>query len=268
MPAVKTDCVDDTAYVSQATAQKNAIQTEAIVQAAIQAGLLVWQSYSQGVIADLRQELADRRMKMAEDILAHAEIGWVQEAALVGAVMGTSEVGPAYSIASAADSTIEEAWGGADASYDAIIARMGLPPTTTCEDQRIGRGMAAVKTDLYSHMMRTAEARAIAINDRRFSRQLTVLGMNRGFLDAARSMGALGAGREVVRGAIMGTINSALSLWGYQDTRWQSNNRGWGNSYAGARIGIGGDPTVDTRGFERNNSAEQTVVRDLNRATA
>lgn len=232
-------CVEDSAYIAAAQRQADAITTEATVQAAIQAGLLLWQRYAQGAIADLRQELADRRMKMAEEVLAHAQAGWAAEAALVGEVMSTSEVGPAYSIMVAADNSVEEAWAGADGGFDAELARHGLA-ATTCEDARIGRGMALVQTDLLAHMMRSAEGRSIALNDRRFSRQLTVLGMGRGILQAAETMGRLGAGREVVRNAIIGTINSALSLWGYQDTRWRSGG-GWAaNGSEAPRVVPGG----------------------------
>lgn len=215
-------CVNDAAYVAQATAQAASMVTEATTQAAIQALLLTWQLKSQSDIADLRQGLANRRMQMAEAVLAHAAKGWVQEAQFLAATMAEAAPVTQYGLAAAVEDTVEEAWGGADASFDAINRRMGLGDATPCEDHRMGRGLAAVKTDLYSYMLRTAEARNIALGDRRHSRQTVAIGMGRGLLESAQRMGALGANQQTVRGAIIGTINSAVELWGYQDTRWQN----------------------------------------------
>ena len=189
------------------------------MQVLLQKAILDWQNNTDSLISDMRQELADRRMVMAESILAHAQIGWAAEQPFVQETMGMAKAIDDYNIAAPVDTVVEEAWAGVDTSFDTTMRRLGLAGANTCEDIRVSRGMALVKTDLWAHQMRQAEARTIMRNDRRFSRQASVLALGRNILQGATSMGQLGAGKEIIRGALLGTINSAFQLAGYAVNR-------------------------------------------------
>lgn len=226
MPAVSLPCIGDGPYIAAAGAQSALAVLETWTQIRIQKKLLEWQSDQRTQIADLRQMLADRRMLMAEQVLGHAQIGWNAERSFVNATMGEGRHSPQYAVADASSAAVEEAHQGADAGIDYTLAKYGMAQSE-CDDQRVSRGMALARTDLISHQFRAAESRAIALNDRRFSRQLTALGMGHDILDQAMTIGQLGAGREIVRQALVGTVNSAMQMWGYASKRWGPSG-GWG----------------------------------------
>jgi hypothetical protein len=182
---------------------------------------------------------------MAEEILAHAQIGWAAESALVSQTMATSAVAPQYGTLPAADAAVEEAWAGVDSSLDEAMQFCG-GQVTAAMDIRTTHAMAVGKTDLMAHAMRQAEGRAIALNDRRFSQQLTVIGLGRGTLAEARSMGQLGAHKDTVRNALLGTINSAVQLFGYQTTRWQRGGGWTPGQGSGAKLGTQAAVRYDT----------------------
>ena len=223
MATYKTiNCVDDAAYIGAATSQATAITDEALKWTLVNAALMLWKRYAAGQISDIRQSLADRRMKLAETALAHAQETWVAEKALVDEMMDTAEYTAQYNTVPAVAANVEAAWEKTDASIDEEAARVGLQ-VTQCDDNRTARAMAIGKTDLMAHTMRVAEARERQLNDRRYSRQYAALALGRGTLTNALSMGQLGAGREIVRNSLINTINSGMSIWGYTQNRWQSS---------------------------------------------
>lgn len=222
-------CIDDKAYQAAATAQAAAIVSDATIQALIQGALLLWRRHSEGIISDMREELAARRVAMAEAVLAHAQEGWAQEQALVQETMGIAAPTANYSTMAAADINVERAWGETDAAYDEALRKFGMT-VSPCDDIRTAKAMALGKADILAHTMRTAEARKEAQSDVRFSRQNTVLAMGRGVLAEAASMGQLGGYRDNIRKSILGTINSGLSLFSYASTQWRESGGQWGPS--------------------------------------
>jgi hypothetical protein len=50
--------------------------------------------------------------------------------------------------------------------------------------------------------------------------------MGRGKMREATAMGTLAAAGSTVRNAVLGSINSGMSLWGFQDHRWYQGT-GW-----------------------------------------
>lgn len=247
MAAIIAPCINDGAYITAAAAQGIAIVAEATVQSLVQKAILEWRRNTESMIADMRTELADRRMAMAEAIIGHAQAGWTQERALVNATMGEAAPGLDYSGMAAADAHVERAWAEADYLYDRNMFKFGIVPAL-CDDHRMSRAISLGKTDILAHQMRVAEGRQIALSDRRFDRQNTVLAMGRGILAEAASMGQLAGGRDIVRQSILGTINSAVSMFGYATTALRTGSggagsRGWNTS--------GSIPPTLARTFER-----------------
>jgi hypothetical protein len=229
-------CIDDIAYIAQASSQAAAIVSEATNQILVQAALMLMRRTMQEKISDMQEALAKRRVKLAQDLLAHAQETWVKEQEFVAETMAEAAHAPEYTEALVMQAELDA---HADAARTAAIADracMGVP-LTPCDDSRLARGMAVARTDIVGHALRSAEARSIQLNDRRFSRQLTVLGLGRGKLATALSFGQIGgASAEVVHRSLMRSINSGVSLWGYLSNRWQH-----GGNYA---TGPNGAPRV------------------------
>lgn len=220
MASKKIKCISDAEYIAQAEAQASSIVQEAAVWGAIQLAMMAAQRSSSGAIADMQAELASRRVAMAEEALAHAKLTWAKEQAFVVEMMGVPVFTPQYTSASAVLNETDRVEGLATDAIDARLSRFGIT-VGVCDDARTSRGMATARTDLVSHSMRAAEARAIALNDRRYSRQLAAVAMGRNVLQNARSMGTLGDGAGAIRDSLIRTINSGMSLWGYSANRWR-----------------------------------------------
>jgi hypothetical protein len=242
MASKKIKCIDGAAYKAQATAQADSIVQEAAVWAAIQVAMMLAQRSSSGAIADMQAELASRRVVMAEEALAHAKLTWAKEKAFVDEMMAVPVFTPQYLQAQQMLNEADRVEGLALTGIDAALARLGIT-TTACDESRPSRGMATARTDLVSHTMRAAEARAIALNDRRYSRQLAAVGLGKGTLQNAKAMGALADGAGAVRDSLIRTINSGMSLWGYSANRWRH-----GGNYI---TGENGAPTVVPTGQTR-----------------
>ncbi len=101
--------------------------------------------------------------------------------------------------------------------------------------------MANVRTDLVSHSMRAAEGRAVGLNDRRYSQQVTAVALGRGVLQQSVSMGALAGGKQLIGDSLIRTLNSGMSLWGYSANRWRHG----GNFVTGEN----GAPTIVRPGY-------------------
>ena len=216
-------CVDDAGYVAGATTQAAATIDSATEWALATTAMMLWQRYANGAISDIRQKLADRRMAIAEDILAQAKLTWEKEKLFVDETMDAPLNTAFYGEVPVMASQTEKAWAESDAEMDRVSNKFGIP-LTGCDDNRVAWGMAIAKSDIMAHTMRVAEARAVQLNDRRFSRQYAVLGLGKGVFRDAFYMGQLSGGREKVRETILGTINSGMALAGYQDTRVRSNS--------------------------------------------
>lgn len=242
MASKKIKCIDGAAYKAQATAQADSIIQEAAVWGAIQVAMMLAQRSSSGAIADMQAELAERRVVMAEEALAHAKLTWEKEKAFVDEMMAVPVFTPQYLQAQQMLNETDRVEGLALAAIDSHLARLGIT-TTACDESRPSRGMATARTDLVSHTMRAAEARAIALNDRRYSRQLAAVGLGKGTLQNAKAMGQLADGAGAVRDSLIRTINSGMSLWGYSANRWRHG----GNYITGEQ----GAPTVVPTGQTR-----------------
>lgn len=217
--------VTNVGYTGGAIAQQASAVYEASKWAVIYAAVMKWQRNTNGQLTDIRAKLAQRRVVLAENILEQAKKTWAAERAFVTDTMAAKTNKPVYGTVFAVRDLVERSWAEADRQIDYAAMKTGTP-VTRCDDIRASAGMAAADVDLEANAMRAAEARALQLDDRRFDRQLTALGLGRGKLRNAMTMAQLAGGREVSRKFIEGTINGGLGLWGYQDHRWQSP-RSW-----------------------------------------
>jgi hypothetical protein len=217
--------VSDVGYVAGSTSQSASVVVSATQWALVYVALMEWQRRTTGDIADMRRTLADRRMVMAEEALAHAKLTWEKEIAFVNETMDTSAPVTIYNTVVAAGNAFETSWETTDLELDRVAAKFAMP-LGLCEDARVSRAMAIGKTDLMANAMRVAEARSLALGDRRYSRQYAVLAMGRGKMREATAMGTLAAAGSTVRNAVLGSINAGMSLWGFQDHRWYQGT-GW-----------------------------------------
>ena len=240
MASRKIACIEDAQYVAAATAQAASITNEAYVWAAIQLALMVAQRTVNTAISDMQEELADRRMKLAEEILEHAKKTWVKEKAFVDEMMAEAKAVTGYGITQSMLNEMDRVEGIAIEGVDQRLARFGLE-VGACDDARTRRGLATARADLVSHTMRSEEARTEMLNARRYSRQVAAVALGRGTLQNAMSMGGLGNAGDAVRGSLIRTINSGMSLWGYSANRWRH-----GGNYA---TGENGAPRVVPQGY-------------------
>lgn len=258
MASVKMTCIDDAAYIEQAEAQAESIIAEAVVWAAIQTAIMLAQRSARTGLADIQSKLGERRVKLAEEMLAHAKETWPEVQRYVSDAMSEAYHEPVYSETQPMLTEVDRIEDATKLRIESVLGRLGIT-ATVCDDARVGRGFATVRTDLTSHTMRSSEARAIALNDRRYSRQLAAVGLGRRVLNAAMSMSQLTGGANTVRTSLLRTINSATSLWGYSANRWShgSNHatgprgaanvipQGWTAYQTGGAPG--GDPVVYMR---------------------
>jgi hypothetical protein len=185
-------------------------------------------SRAEGRIADMQEEIANRRAVLAELVIVHAKLFWDREKAFVLDTMAEALALPAYvevDITLAATSgRVQSALTSTEGLFACLYAR-GL---SIAEDTYIRRAMGQIQVDQISHTMRAAEGRAIALNDVRHSRQTAVLALGRGRLQDATRFGDLAVTtRGIVRDALVSTINSGFELWGYASNRVQSGNGGY-----------------------------------------
>lgn len=213
-------CVTNAEYEAAATKHATSIRNQAIADAAIQVGLALWQRKTSGDIINMQNEIADEQMKLAEAIQAHAEKFWPAEKSLVDDTFGETEATPNY-VATAgtwgdlADQSMED--GRQD--WIEVMRRACLSPTR-CEDARFQRSQQLTRADMMSFAARQEEARAQAINDRRYERQYKVLALAHGRLSnvVGFQSAALQAGGSASN-MLTGAINSAMELYGYWPAR-------------------------------------------------
>lgn len=213
-------CITNGAYIDAARDQADAIFNQALADTAIYAALALWQRNTSSSIANMQNEIANRQIKLAEQLHDHAKKFWDAEISLVNDAFGETKYNPQYAATSLqwgdiVDTTMRQArtdWLDTTRSWC-------LAPDL-CDDARWQRNAQVARADLMSYADRQEEARAQIINDRRYARRYGVLGLGRDRLQSVPSFqqigGTLGANAA---GMLVGTINSALEAFGYYPAR-------------------------------------------------
>lgn len=220
-------CITNTDYVSAAAKQSDALVNQAIQDAAIQTVLALWQRKSSNSIADMQREIADQQVALAEEVEAHAELFWPEEAELVGDAFSESRLTPNYTPLMAEFSGLAQNSLAAGRTDWINRMRAACLAPSRCEDARWQRNATLITVDLSNYGARQEESRTQIVNDRRYARQYGVLQMGRGQLrDFLNYQSIGGASAASAGGMLITTVNSALQAFGYLQTRQEP--LGWG----------------------------------------
>lgn len=204
-------------YVTAAEEQASAITQQWRVDVGIQLALALWDRKSSDMISGLQQKLADRQMRMAEEVHDHAkkflpyEIKFVQEAMALG------KFKPQYESTS-------EAWGGkvdadlgeARNDFNQMLADMCIP-LGRCLDARWLREAGLRSADVRNYALRQEENRAQALNDQRYSWQYSALGLGKGKIQTIQSYaelsGTVGINAAKFLSAGLNGLGGVVSDW-------------------------------------------------------
>ena len=221
-------CISNEDYKIAAQQQATAMVGQAWADTAIQIGIALWQRNSSKSIKNMQIEIADRQMKLAEQVQAHAEIYWPKEKELVDDTFGVGKVNTQYVALATefglmADTSLAQ---GRTRWIDTMRSWCMAP--SRCEDARWQRNSQVARSDMMSHAARQDESRTQILNDRRFARQYAVLKLGRGALDFLLSYQAIAQVSGAYAGQMLeSTVNSALTAFGYYPTRHEQT--GWGS---------------------------------------
>ena len=224
MTVKRIQCIDNAAYEAAATRQAGAMRSEALADLAIQVALYVAERTIFGNITDLKKNLADRRLAMARDVVAHQQHARPTEEAFVMEIMNAPKPEPIYNRATEVATEADRFATNARRRIDAELTRLGAGDRGACFDNRTVRSLALAKLDVAAYTMRTEEARANKLSERRVSRQLSVIGMGKGLLIDALRIGQVGEkANAIVAGTILESLNAAGTLFTYVNHTWRKS---------------------------------------------
>jgi hypothetical protein len=220
-------CITDAAYISAAGRQASAIVNQAVIDAAIQVGVALYQRNASGSIVNMQEEIADRNTRLAERVQAHAELFWPEERELVDDIFSEGRHTEDYLNASnILGQYATDALSAGRTDWINTARELCMPPGR-CEDARWQRNSEAIRGDLISYSLRQEESRVQVLNDRRYAWQLAMTNLGRGQLTALLSYQQINGSVAGNLGNIVeGSINSALQAYGYYSYRPEP--RGWG----------------------------------------
>ena len=221
-------CITNAEYIAAATQQADAMVGQATADAAIQVGIALWQRNSSKSIKNMQIEIADRQMKLAEQVQAHAEIYWPREKQLVDDTFGVGKVTTQYVTLSAEFGGMTDGSMAQGRTRWIDTMRDWCMAPSRCEDARWQRNAQLARSDMMSYAARQDESRTQILNDRRFARQYAVLQMGRGMLSDLLNYQSIAEVAGAHAGAMLtNTVNSALTAFGYYPNRHEQT--GWGS---------------------------------------
>lgn len=223
------NCITNSDYENAADKQADAIRDQASKDVKIQIAILAARLYVSAKITSMIEDIAKRRLALAEAVHEHAKKFWPYEKNLVDDVFALQEQDPNYQANRGqwtyfTASSLEKA----KDAFEKGLARQCLSQST-CGRVRWAREKARFKADTTSYAYRRSEARAEALNDQRYSKQYAALGLGRGLLGVVESYQNL-AGATGLSSAhmIVDSINSGLTAYGYYRTRNAGDHWGAG----------------------------------------
>jgi len=221
-------CVSDSAYRTAAAAQGKATAVQATVDAAVQVALSLAQIKVQQRILNFQKEIADRQLKLSEEVQTHAENFWPPEKSLLHDAYNTAKAKHQYASASAMWNSIARSALNRGRTYWREEASNRCLNPTRCETARYQRNAAITRVDLMSYSARVQEARVQALNDRRYEQRYYTLGMGKGRLETVSMFMQVSAtARNGMNAALTGVVNGAAEAVG-----WMASNRRVPSQYA------------------------------------
>lgn len=222
------NCISDGAYVDAASRQASAIRSQATIDTLIYTALSLWQRNSAASIANMKNEIADRQMRLAEAVHAHAKKFWPYEKSLVDDAFAITKATAQYGPLSAQwGALVDDALRAARTDWLQVMRDRCLVPTD-CEAARWDRVAQNARSDIISFADRQAEAREENLNDQRYAIQYAALGIGHNILNNVKSYAEIAGAAGLSAGSILaGSINSGLEALGYYRTRNEPS--GWGS---------------------------------------
>jgi hypothetical protein len=216
-------CISDAQYIGAAQESALATLARGVTELAVNVALSKWRRDVAKQINDMKQEIADRQVALAEAAHGHASSFYGKEAALVADAMAIPKVTPEYALSTGWTNFAVESNAYGRGSWLKAAREMCMTPSR-CDAGRWESMMRNNEVDVGNFAMRQAENRSQALNDVRFKRQLDALGIGQGrFGSGVGYSQAAGTIATNVGEAIMNTVNSAAGLVGYvigrKDTR-------------------------------------------------
>jgi hypothetical protein len=208
-------CIDDAQYIGAAQESALATLARGVTELAVDVILSKWRRDVAKQINDMKQEIADRQVALAEAAHGHASSFYGKEAALVADAMGIPKVTPEYALSTGWTNFAVESNAYGRGSWLKAAREMCMVPSR-CDAGRWESLMRNNEVDTGNYAMRQAEVRSQALNDVRFKRQLDAIGLGQGrFGSGAGYSQAAGTIATNVGDAIMNSVNSAAGLVGY-----------------------------------------------------
>lgn len=234
------NCVTDKQYINSAKAQADAIRRKAIADAAIFAGLALYQRNASSSIAKMQYEIADRQTKLAEEIHNHVTKFWPYEKDFVDDAFAEAKHKPLYSKALIWGSLSRDSLAAGEKDWKDELTSLCLG-ASRCMTNRWKRVAQNQRADVLSFAMRQAEAEADVLNDLRYNRQYAALGLGRGILADLKSYNDVAGMMRMSAGEMLtDTINSGAEALGYLLTPRQPD--AWGEA-AQVAVARAPDPT-------------------------
>ena len=204
-------------YTQAATEQASAIRQQWMVDIGVQLALATWNRNSSNSVTNLQHSIADRQIRMSEEILEHAKKFWPYEEDFVTDAFNNPKVNPQYCATSMAwGGKMDDDMGEARSDYIDVMEEM-CQPVGRCMDARWQRNAALRSADVRNYALRQEENRAQALNDQRYSWMYSALALGQGklqdvlnFQDLAGIYGA-NAASIMTRGMTM--LGAALTGW-------------------------------------------------------
>jgi hypothetical protein len=208
-------CIGDSAYLEAANYASVAILARAVAELAIQVALSEWRRDVAKKINDMKEEIANRQIALAEAAHGQAASFYAAEAAFVADAMAIPKTTPDYALAPGWTNFSVEANTYGRSSWLKASRALCMPPSA-CDDGRWSALMRKGEADTGNFAMRQAENRSQALNDVRFKRQLDAVMLGQGKMGSGAGYSqAAGTIAGNVGDAIMNSVNSAATLVGF-----------------------------------------------------
>lgn len=228
------NCIGDDDYKSAAEKQARSMVKSATTEAALRAGLALWDRNSSKSITNMKNEIDKRNIAMAEAVQRHAEQFWPYEKA-IGEELFSKDSHP-----DANYGALTKSWPSlSDKSYKEgrndweHYTTVFCYEPTECEEVRWDRMKELNRADTISFADRQAERRADDEKDSLFGQKYKYLGIGRKLVGRFAAFNRVGgrAGENAGR-VLADSVATGLSAIGMVMGRQESRNNHWSPNVA------------------------------------
>lgn len=231
MPGVGFNCVASAGYLASAIAQGSAIGAMGILDVAIFKAVSEYERNSRKSISNWQDQLANRNLKLAQDVHEHFKKFWTYEKDIVVDAFSEPEhVAPYLQTEADFKDLADMTFYSLRFDKDRMMRQLCLSEND-CDKARWNRKKGKFVSDVRNFGLRKAEVIAESLNDVRFSRQYSALGLGRNILgsitDYNKAASVVGANAGSI---LMNSINSGLEALGYAQGGVENLAMSWGKT--------------------------------------